>query len=390
MFELSIEDRKFAIYVLGAGFSKEAGLPLAPDLWKELLRRALPMGGRASKFKEDLDDFIEFKARCDGKTLTYETADFEEFVAFLDIEHHLGLRGGETWSDQGNEGQIVTKTLIAQIITELTPPLAQVPELYIEFARRLQPGDVVLTFNYDILLERALEKAGVRFRLFPDRFEQVRAHSAILDANIEEVIVLKAHGSVDWFDKLPFIERIEDAKRSEIKGYVPSDAVFNPSDSKKTLTRIVDGPRLDDDPLRETYRLTEIEEFYRHPPWFLSVPSLIAPSRAKLVYTPKVGDFWRGWRYQGTGNFRIVIIGYSLPEHDDYARQAIYRLIDNYQTIPVETVTSRSISRDPILIVDLQPDDEGAAKFKSRYAFVDWDKAIFLADGFSSKVLQYI
>ena len=113
--------RKFAIYILGAGFSKPAGLPLAPELWTEVRERALSMTGRAAQFRDDLETYIEYRNRCDGKHLTFDTVDLEEFMSFLDVEFHLNLRGKETWSSQGNETQVVVKTLIGQILTEKMP-----------------------------------------------------------------------------------------------------------------------------------------------------------------------------------------------------------------------------------------------------------------------------
>lgn len=385
------EPRKYAIYVLGAGFSRAAGLPLATELWDEVCDRGLGMTGRASKFKNDLDDFIEFKSRCDREALTYETINFEEFLGFLDIEHFLGLRGSETWSDHGNEGQIVVKTLIGQILSELTPHKDQIPQLYIDFVRRLRPGDTIITFNYDILLERALEQAGVRYRLFRDRYKNVRRHSAEIDLDIDlaDVVVLKMHGSIDWFDKLPFLNRIEQSRADGLSGFVPSDSIFNP-DIPNTLTKVVEGPRFDDDPLREMYRLFDIERFYADPPWFLQVPVLISPSTSKVVYAHQVGDFWRGLRYEGAGSCRLVIIGYSLPRHDDYARQVVYRLVDNYQSIPIERVRSGLLQREPVLFIDRPKDEDSADGYRHRYSFVDWSNANFLTDGFNEQTLDML
>lgn len=191
---------KCSLYILGAGFSRPAGLPLGTELWSELLHRGLSMGGRASKFRRDLEHYIKFKWHCDGEKLTPETVDFEAFLGFLDVEHYLGLRGSDTWSYDGNEGQIVTKILLGQILTERTPSTGNIPSLYISFAKALRPYDTIITFNYDILLERALEAAQVPYRLFPDRFESVSKFSATGDPREEtEVVVLKMHGSVDWF-----------------------------------------------------------------------------------------------------------------------------------------------------------------------------------------------
>ena len=38
------------IFILGAGFSRAAGLPLGCELWKEVLRRALSMEGKGHAF----------------------------------------------------------------------------------------------------------------------------------------------------------------------------------------------------------------------------------------------------------------------------------------------------------------------------------------------------
>jgi hypothetical protein len=131
--------QKSALYILGAGFSVSAGLPLANDLWKEVCRRALCISGRVGHFREDLDYYIEFKERTEGLRLQREEVNFEEFLGFLDIEHYLRLRGSRAWSEDGNESQVIVKTLIAQILTERMPAADSIPSLYLRFAEKLQP-----------------------------------------------------------------------------------------------------------------------------------------------------------------------------------------------------------------------------------------------------------
>jgi len=51
-----------------------SGLPLANELWREVMHRAWPMAGCAEKFPHDLKAFIEFKRRptvtsTDGRLL---------------------------------------------------------------------------------------------------------------------------------------------------------------------------------------------------------------------------------------------------------------------------------------------------------------------------------
>jgi hypothetical protein len=67
---------------------------------------------------DDLASYVEFKKECDGVSLQPDEVMFEEFLGYLDVEHFLGLRGKETWSKEGNETQVIVKTLICQILTE--------------------------------------------------------------------------------------------------------------------------------------------------------------------------------------------------------------------------------------------------------------------------------
>src|SRR5215469_5316018 len=103
-------DPNLSVYVLGAGFSAAAGLPLGNKLWKEIYGRAMYMASdpndRASQFLDDLKSYIEFKKECEGVSLRPEEVMFEEFLGYLDVEHFLGLRGSETWSKEGNETQV--------------------------------------------------------------------------------------------------------------------------------------------------------------------------------------------------------------------------------------------------------------------------------------------
>jgi hypothetical protein len=94
---------------------------------------------------------------------------FEDLETHLDHEHLLGLRGSDSWSDEGNEDQLMLRWGIGAILNRMTPRQDKIPELYVDFAQRLRAGDVVVTFNYDRILERSLEAAGVPYRRFACR-----------------------------------------------------------------------------------------------------------------------------------------------------------------------------------------------------------------------------
>jgi hypothetical protein len=379
---------RYRLIILGAGFSRPAGFPLAPELWKEIRETAasFPPDLRAHKFNDDLDHYIEFRKEADGIVLTRETVEFEDFMRFLDVEHYLGLRGSDTWSEDGNEGTVVTKFLIGTILARHVNALEEVPKLYLEFAKRLEPDDIVFTFNYDTLLERALDAIGKPYRLFPTRFERVFGSGGVVDNSAHEVLILKVHGSIDWFDRSSFEGLI--ASRQKQRAPPPTDIIFS-HEAALGLERLVDGPRPDTDPLRSVYRAKNLKALYAKDLLFMATPRILAPSAAKLLYAARMNDFWSGMGKAGYYNFGMAIIGFSLPPQDEYARQILYELVTNYQ----QTNWDKDVfgeRKSLLAIVDCFPDAAAETRLRERYRFVDWSRATLSGRGFDVASLDKI
>jgi hypothetical protein len=366
--DMSQNANRYRVFVLGAGFSCAAGLPLAVELWREVQRRARTLSGRAEQFWDDLETYIRYRKDCVGLMLTPDQVDFEEFLAFLDIEHYLGLRGSDTWSVDGNEAQVVVRTLIAEILAEAMPSVEAVPQLYRRFAASLQPNDYVLTFNYDVLLERALESVGKPFRLFPQRFKNVRPGFAEVDTSREEVVILKLHGSIDWFDRTQYHE-LEVAFAKQGSHSHPPHPVFANA-TNLDVVPLVDGPRFANDPLRHMHRVRKLEDLYRRSFLFHCIPWLLSPSSMKMLYATTLRDFWYGLGDVGTLNFGLAIIGFSLPQHDDYACQVLYRLVTNYQTT-YWNEDVLGLRKSPLILIDHRQSEEELEQLRRRYAFLD-------------------
>jgi hypothetical protein len=77
----------FRIFVLGAGFSRPAGLPLGGELFTEVRKRIELRHGLDTKFQRDVENYIEYRKACTGVELLESEIDLEEFLSFLDIEH---------------------------------------------------------------------------------------------------------------------------------------------------------------------------------------------------------------------------------------------------------------------------------------------------------------
>lgn len=381
---------RFRIFILGAGFSRPAGLPLAHELWDEIRSRAEQRSGRAGRFSSDLDLYLQFRRECDGVDLGRGEVDFEDFLAFLDVEHHLGLAGSDTWSSSGNETQVIVKHLIGQILLEQMPAADRLPDLYYGFARQLEPGDYVLTFNYDTILERALNHVEKPYRLFPNRYSEVGDFGGtVSNAGRDEVVVLKLHGSIDWFDRSDY-GFLEDL--NERRGFPPPsrDPVFS-SDSGVELSPLVEGPRPDGDPLQTIYRVIGgLEHVYSKPLFMGGVPFLLTPSKFKAVYADQFKPYWWGLGQAGGYNLGVVVIGYSLPSHDDYAKQALFRLAHNYQESWWEEDFFDERRKEKVIVVDKQEGDAERREFMSRYGFLDSAKTEFVWEGFNRSAVDLI
>jgi hypothetical protein len=111
----------------------------------------------------------------------------------------------------------------------------------------------------------------------------------------------------------------------------------------------------------------------------------------KIIYAEMVRDFWWGMGYVGGTNFRMAVIGFSLPKQDEYARQVIYRLATNYQRYEWGKIWDDvGHKKAPVVFIDFRQSQSEKEELKRRYAFVDWDKAVACFDGFDELALEII
>jgi len=378
----------FRLFILGAGFSRGAGLPLGNELLPLIIARAEQTLGADNALRADLDRYQTYIERSKGIPLSDADTPFEEFMAFLDVEHYLSLLGKDTWSQDGNLGQILVKKLIGQVIHEATPQPEKIPAHYIEFASNLRKGDILITLNYDILLERALARAGRAFRRFPYRYKSATENGGTVDDSRDEVLILKLHGSVDWVDRSTFDHSYNHLRKlwgDDVEP--PPHSVFGRG-RRFDSGPLVEGPRPTSDSLSTIEYLKNPNVFYsdRTPS---ATPLILSPSHNKLLWSKPLMDFWWGMAQAGHMNLGLCIIGYSLPEYDLYMHQILYQVSRNYLELDRELQIG-SCKKGKIRLVDFREPGLEREALRKSYMFLDWDDSEVYFDGFCAESLEFV
>ncbi len=178
-------------YLLGAGSSylNGIGYPLAIELW-DLVKDGIT----------NTDQRAEIQRKLDGGA--------------NGIEHALDLL--DDGGAQDTPYRHLVTAAIAALFRPKTPPL----ELHVEFVRRLShrsdPWIKVFSLNYDPLIERAAERAKIRFvdgyhgtehayfdaAVFEERVGRIRGshRGKQFDETVRPLHLLKLHGSLGWYE----------------------------------------------------------------------------------------------------------------------------------------------------------------------------------------------
>lgn len=172
---------KNRLFILGSGFSAGAGIPMIGTLLSEAMaifkRESIGLFERVNNHAKICfqKDYIDFNA-----------VDFAHFCTFLEYIELREYGGGERFSDKGSREKIAFKYYLSKAIAMNTPAEDEIPEMYCEFAKQLHKYDIVITFNWDTLLEMALKRVGKTYAYY--NFENKEA----------DIYIYKLHGSVNW------------------------------------------------------------------------------------------------------------------------------------------------------------------------------------------------
>lgn len=296
-------------YILGAGFSHSAGLPLASELTEAVIRhywRADLMDQSVSPVIVDRADFggeewIEDRhfLRMLFAPFDFETTwpDFELMLTVLDDAaawmESLGVSGLD------NTARRVRKELINALASFIAMRVTVVEDARLEpimrFLRKLDPTrDTIISFNWDTLVEIAARARGTAISLGDGQ---------------PGVPLIKPHGSIDLAELTE-----SEWNEAQTSSNVHSLSVVSEYTSGATRWKVLRA----DDPREAEARVVGP----------LGASSLVAPSLRKEYRSPYIQTTWARALKTIRLATEICIIGFSFPESDIRPRTLLRLAMD--------------------------------------------------------------
>ena len=292
-------------YVLGAGASRDAGYPLASTMGAELFRWMKDARHPAGSYAAQYPATARFLEESFGMIANVE--DLATTIEDLIEKYQNGTEEERAKRSVVANEFGVLKNAVREWFASIQRGAALSSSTYQAFAREIvASGDCIVTFNYDVSLERELRLAG-KFEIgdgYGFSIEGLPGGSATK--------VLKLHGSTSWLALL-------------FGGIKSGASQFSP------------GSTLGSRPVIGKNEISFLG--YSDPavdPRFArggaALPVMIFPARSKQFYfAPNTGaefvefwnDLWRQAQDALRSATRIVMCGYSLSEVDKRARELL-------------------------------------------------------------------
>ena len=305
---------KNRLFILGAGFSANAGVPLTDKLLELTMSK---FANECPGLYERVNQYAQICRNTDIQ-LDYSKVNFSDLCTFLEYQELREYGGGERWSNAGSREKLALKFYIAKTIVENTPKNENIPDIYLRFAEQLHDKDIIINFNLDCLLELALDKLGKKYTY---NFEENR------------IKICKLHGSVNWCLGSPEILG-KPLQQNKLK--------WQPVGLAHTLMPI------------DLYQSLELKNFidWRFiQPLGQTKPFLVLPGYGKGFDVRNIAVLWYKPEFALAFTHDVYIIGLSLAPDDFFIRSFF---LDNFPYID----SFSSIKGREIIIINPSQDAE--------------------------------
>jgi hypothetical protein len=260
----------------------------------------------------------------------FSSLSFSDLCTHLEFVELREYAGGERWSDAGSREKLALRFYLAKAIIEKTP--SKIPKLYLTFASQLRTGDIIISFNWDCLLEAAIEHVGKRYTYTHDE---------------DRIKIWKPHGSLNW--------RLGEAIHLGKK--------INTLDWK--AIGFNEGGLIEID-LYSSIHLNSSDTWARYQPLGELQPFIVLPGYGKAFDVRSIASLWYKPEFTFAACRDIYIIGLGLSQDDHFIRSFF---LNNYPMNDRHTFV-------------INPDSAA----KENYAFMLRDsKVVLLNECFSSE-----
>jgi hypothetical protein len=332
------------VYILGAGFSAEAGLPLIRDFmnrmrdaaaWLEeqgcreqelqAIERVLEFRLRAAAAAyrvplnvENVEELFSLASASTGEGLAEDmalaiaaTLDYARSTAPSLAEHQcftLGILDVLDWTKPPNwqpppagiEQQVQSGELKGQWYR--CPPYEFYLGIMCGYFNEDVPNrrDTIITFNYDLLIEESLQALGVPFGYGCEVSRDKSAETMVATYGEANVQVLKLHGSINW---TAFSNYLSSSDEEERRARPLELGQADDEDWERPTSKGYPGPRV-----FGSYSELRAKGFH---------PLLVPPTWRKDISV----DLSATWQAAVTAlrtATRIIMLGYSVPPTDQH------------------------------------------------------------------------
>jgi len=302
------------VYVLGAGASASCGIAVAKDILGESIT---PLGSRDARNKKRVHDLLEYLYPGFNEGLR-NYPNIEDFLNLLEMAKTFNSEEfieSSLWPKPRLDAvRNITLKAVTDYLWERIQKADSLNPMKLFAGKILKHSDTVITFNWDVTLERGLWDREDDFWM-PYTYNRRRTGKFIT--------ILKPHGSIDWFEKKDLSSRL--LKRTE---------------------------RLDDE-----VRLYPHFNFSKHPELSQVQPVIVPPLATKSFEYDCLKKTWRSVYRAVSDATDLYIIGYSLPKEDQFARLVLRRALRS------NLRKSAKHEKRPLRITVVNPDDSAAVTF---------------------------
>jgi hypothetical protein len=283
--EDSKKARRRRVWLLGAGVSASCGIAVAKDILKEAIVKL--RGEDAARYESITKLLSYLYPRFDDELGNYPN--IEDFLNLLEVAKTFNSENfidSSVWPTKELErAKNFTLDALTAYLWHRVQDSHSLDVLRRFAVAHLKPGDTIITFNWDVTIERALYARPGDMNIYYT-YKRDRSQKS-------NFVILKPHGSIDWFRKKD----------------MPPRALS------------------ESDELDETWGVYPRFDFAKDPKLRKSRPLMVPPIAAKEFSVPCLQRTWRSFYRAVSDATELNVLGYSLPKEDQFARLVLRRAL---------------------------------------------------------------